>query len=133
MVPPELPASVGGVLMALAELDVAIEREDLRSFERLLSEKASGGAFSGGNVTRAEEIANVREFFDIAEGIRIDRTTRPSDVRADALSAESRSSYRITYSIGGQRLSRKYDAVYRLARERGAWRIVKVTVQGEAP
>ena len=25
------------------------------------------------------------------------------------------------------------DALYNLARERGAWRIVKVTIQGEAP
>ena len=132
-VPTELPASVGGVMMALAELDVALEREDIRAFERLLSERASGGAFSGGDVSRAEEIANVRDFFDIARGIRIDRTTRPQDVKADALRAEAKSSYRITYVIEGARMSRRYDATYRLARERGAWRIVEVTIQAEAP
>jgi len=132
-VPTELPASVGGVLMALAELDVALEREDIRAFERLLSERASGGAFSGGDVSRAEEIANVRDFFDVARGIRIDRTTRPQDVKADALRAEAKSSYRITYVIEGARMSRRYDATYRLARERGAWRIVEVTIQAEAP
>jgi len=132
-VPTELPASVGGVLMALAELDVALEREDIRAFERLLSERAGGGAFSGGDVSRAEEIANVRDFFDIARGIRIDRTTRPRDVRADALRAEAKSSYRITYVVEGARMSRRYDATYRLARERGAWRIVEVTIQAEAP
>jgi tetratricopeptide (TPR) repeat protein len=132
-VPADLSASVGNVLMALAELDVSLEREDLRGFERLLSEKSSGGAFSGGNVSRAEELANVRSFFALAEGIRVDRTTRPEDVKADPLKAEARSSYRITYSIDGAQMTRKYDAIYSLARERGAWRIRKVTVQGEAP
>ncbi len=132
-VPADLSASVGNVLMALAELDVSLEREDLRGFERLLSEKSSGGAFSGGNVSRAEELENVRSFFALAEGIRIDRTTRPEDVKADPLSAEARSIYRITYSIDGARMTRKYDAVYRLARERGAWRILEVSVKAEAP
>jgi tetratricopeptide (TPR) repeat protein len=132
-VPAELPASVGGVLMALAELDVALEREDIRGFERLLSERSSGGAFSGGNVSRAEEIANVREFFGLAEGVRIDRTTRPQDVKGDALRAEARSTYRISYVLEGTRMSRQYEAVYRFARERGAWRIVEVSVQAEAP
>ena len=97
------------------------------------SARGCGGAFSGGDVSRAEEIANVRDFFDVARGIRIDRTTRPQDVKADALRAEARSSYRITYTIEGARMSRRYDATYRLARERGAWRIVEVTIQAEAP
>ncbi|MHC4502034.1 MAG: DUF4440 domain-containing protein [Planctomycetota bacterium] len=131
---PPLPQRA--VMAVLAELDRAMESEDLGALERLLSERGTG-ILTGGRATRAEEIANARAFFELASGIKVERTTKPADVRVDTLTGEARSSYRISYRIGAgagsTQISRAYRALYRMARERGAWRIASVVIEEERP
>ncbi len=128
--PEELPLSVRE---ALDGLDRALSAEDADAIGRMLSERAEGGILSGSSATREEEIANAREFFRVASDIRVERTTAIEDIRAEALSAEARSSFRISYRIAGAEVSRGYKALYKLARERGQWRIVGVTIEDERP
>ena len=130
------PSTARAVLAALAELDRAMQSEDAGALERLLSERA-GGILTGGSATRAEEIENARAFFEVASDIRVERTTKPEDIRIDAYGVEARSSFRISYRIknptGVAQISRGYRALYRVAKERGAWRIAKVVVEEERP
>ena len=131
---PPLPERA--VMAVLAELDRAMEGKDLGALERLLSERGAG-ILTGGRATRAEEIENARAFFAIASGIKVERTTKPADVRVDTLTGEARSSYRISYRIGtgagSTEISRAYRALYRMARERGTWRIASVVIEEERP
>jgi len=129
----DIPLEVQAAVVVLAQLDRAMEREDPAAFERLLSESYSGLGASGARSTRAEELENVRGFFEVASGIRVERTTYEKDIRADPLRAEVRSYFRVSYSLGQTRLSRAYRALYRLARERGQWRIAGVTIEEEGP
>lgn len=117
----------------LSELDRAIRDGNVAALGRLLSEEASGVISPAGASGREGELANAREFFKLADSIRIERTTRPEDVTGDQMEIEARSSFRISYRILGQEIPRSYRARYSIVRERGAWRLKSVRIEEEGP